>query len=156
MINIGFNLWAFASLIIFWITMAGTQAWIWRSWFEQPIWLWIGINFGALLAALLISVSTVYVFQDTLNIFLVILTAILAFGATLSLIQWLVLRQQVILPVLWSVANVIIGLFAWVLLEIFFSFTLYHNNWRFLVLSIVAGATVGVASSTLINTWGRP
>ena len=146
--------------------MAGTQAWIWRSWFGIPIWLWISINVFALLAGLITAWGTTYVlleavsffdvFTDRLYIDIILLITTVGFGATISLIQWLVLRQRVIAPALWAIANVIMGFFTWVLLQILVSnFTLY-NNWKSILLSIVAGAAVGVGSSTLINTWGRP
>ena len=139
--------------------MVVTEAWIWRSWFAIPVWLWISINIGALLAASVISTivfyGTIYVFRDSLSIFLNILAAIIAFCTTISLIHWLILRQQIVASVFWSIANVIGGFFIWVLLQILVSFTTYYY-WKLLLLSIFAGATVGLVIATLINFWGRP
>ncbi|MDJ0633501.1 MAG: hypothetical protein QNJ34_09960 [Xenococcaceae cyanobacterium MO_188.B29] len=139
--------------------MTGTQAWMWRSWLVTPIWLWISINTGAIIADLLLCASIFYIFlylfPNALSIFLFILIAIVALTVPLSLIQWLMLRQQVIFPALWSTANAIIGLLSYVLLPIVVSFNVY-NSWQYLVFSMFTGAITGLLSSILINTWGRP
>jgi hypothetical protein len=156
--------------------MAGTQAWMMRSWLSIPIWLWISINGGALVAGMIICVSTLFLVS---KLFLPLFLNSLYFGlalwtvpsvtisVTISLIQWLVLRERVIAPVVWSLGNVIIGLGAWILFDIPFSKFIYriaapNNNWvslwdlLYLLLSILMAILVGVFTSTLINTWGRP
>ncbi len=155
MVNFGFNLWAFSSIIIFWITMTGTQAWCWRSWFNTPIWLWISINVATFGVALLFTIILVYIFQQFLPFVLLLLGAIVCFNGTITLIQWLVLRSQIDSPLFWSFTNVLFGFFAWCIFQILLSYFSLDSNTTSILLSVIVGVVLGLGSSSLINSQAR-
>lgn len=162
-------------IIIFWLVMSGTQAWITRNWLDINIEIWIGINILALLAGVLIFWGTYYVVVKgvpgigcLLNLIRVgagnqsalyrtaALIASVVSSIIMSLIQLLMLRRRITTPVLWALwtATNVVGMGLFMNLGMGISLT-QGQEWNFLIFSILAGSVVGAFSGALMSLFVR-
>ncbi len=142
--------------------MAFTQAWLMRFWFRAIGWLWLGMNAAGLVVAFLVAQGTIYLLaygfsldllQNSQDAAFVIGLAVIAFGVTMSLSQWLVLRRRIDAPLLRTVTNVIVGSSTWILLVTRMTrlSNVMASVWLFFVLAVVAGVVVGGVTERVVS-----